>query len=521
MRLSGIRIGTRLFLGFGSLGVLIAGMATIGIVELRALTAQVETITGVNNARLAASQTMATQVHIVQRVTRRLIILDDPATKAEQRKKIDAARQAYAAAAGDLKRLPADEASQAGVATIELAAAAAEPLNDQMIALAMDERDAEARPLLIDKVIPANQKWLDGLAQQVVAQTRANDVAAAQAHGVAREGLWLLLGTAVLALLLAAAGAVLVTRSITLPIVYVRDCALRMANGDLTEAVERRRGFDGRDETSELVAAMQTMHESLSRLVTEVQHNASSVASAAEQISRGSLDLSSRTEQQAASLEQTAATMDQFSAAVRHNADNAEQAGELAGGASGVAGRGGQMMSKVVSTMQGIDGSSRKIADIIGVIDGIAFQTNILALNAAVEAARAGEAGRGFAVVAAEVRQLAQRSAGAASEIKTLIGRSVEQVDSGRTLVEDAGRTMAEIVGSIERVNQIVAEMRNAAREQASGIGQIGTAVNEMDRVTQGNAALVEQSAAASESLNQQAKALLASASRFRLRQPV
>jgi len=229
------------------------------------------------------------------------------------------------------------------------------------------------------------------------------------------------------------------------------------------------------------------------------------------------LDLSSRTEQQAASLEETAATMDQLTSTVRNNADSTQQAVGLAIGATEVATRGGAVMEQVVQTMSGIDRSSKKIADIIGVIDSIAFQTNILALNAAVEAARAGEQGRGFAVVASEVRSLAQRSSEAAREIKALIGASVEQVSTGSVLVQRAGVTMSEIVESIGRVNQIMSEIRTATGEQANGIAQVGTAVNDMDRATQQNAALVEESAAAAESLNQQAQMLMNKVSRFRL----
>jgi methyl-accepting chemotaxis protein len=251
--------------------------------------------------------------------------------------------------------------------------------------------------------------------------------------------------------------------------------------------------------------------------VGTVRGNAESVATASAQIAQGNQDLSGRTEQQASALQQTAATMEQLGTTVRHNADSAQQANRLAQGASSVAVQGGEVVGKVVSTMQAISDSSRKIGDIIGVIDGIAFQTNILALNAAVEAARAGEQGRGFAVVASEVRSLAQRSADAAKEIKALIGRSVEQVEQGTALVDQAGKTMNDIVGSIQRVSDIVAEIDSASVEQSSGISQVGQAVTQMDQSTQQNAALVEQSAAAAESLRAKAQQLVQLVAVFKL----
>jgi methyl-accepting chemotaxis protein len=256
---------------------------------------------------------------------------------------------------------------------------------------------------------------------------------------------------------------------------------------------------------------------SFTGIVRKVLVNAEQVASASGEIAHGNQDLSSRTELQASSLQQTAATMDELGATVRNNAESARQADQLVQGASGVALKGGETMTQVVETMKGISESSRKIADIIGVIDGIAFQTNILALNAAVEAARAGEQGRGFAVVAGEVRNLAQRSAQAAKEIKGLIGDSVQRVEQGSLLVGDAGRTMQEIVGAIQRVTGIVAEISAASSEQSSGVTQVGQAVAQMDQTTQQNAALVEESAAAAESLRQQAGELLRSVAIFKL----
>jgi len=263
---------------------------------------------------------------------------------------------------------------------------------------------------------------------------------------------------------------------------------------------------------------MAAMQESFSRIVRNVKANAETIATASTEIASGNHDFSNRTEQQASSLQQTAATMEQLGSTVRTNADNARQANQLAEGASTVAVKGGEVMGQVVATISGINESSKKIAEIIGVIDGIAFQTNILALNAAVEAARAGEQGRGFAVVAGEVRSLAHRSAEAAREVRNLVHASVERVEAGTVLVDEAGKTMQEIVSSIRRVTDIVAEISAATTEQSTGISQVGQAVSSMDQTTQQNAALIEQSAAATESMSKQAHELVQSVAAFKVR---
>jgi methyl-accepting chemotaxis protein len=323
-------------------------------------------------------------------------------------------------------------------------------------------------------------------------------------------------GGLVLAIVAAAGLGLALTRSVLRQLggepVQAAGVAKAIAEGGLATAVRLKGG-----DTTSLMAQLSVMQRDLARVVGNVRHNAESVATASAQIAQGNQDLSSRTEQQASALQQTAATMEELGTTVRGNADSAKQANQLAQSASNVAAQGGQVVDKVVTTMQGINESSRKIGDIIGTIDGIAFQTNILALNAAVEAARAGEQGRGFAVVAAEVRSLAQRSAEAAKEIKSLIGRSVEQVEQGTSLVDEAGKTMSEIVSSIQRVSDIVAEISAASVEQSSGVSQVGEAVTQMDQATQQNAALVEESAAAAQSMQQQAEQLVRTVAVFKL----
>ncbi|MBE2245291.1 MAG: HAMP domain-containing protein [Burkholderiaceae bacterium] len=302
-------------------------------------------------------------------------------------------------------------------------------------------------------------------------------------------------------------------RSICKPLDDARRLIDRIAQGDLSQALHA----DGKDEPAALVRALGRMQASLAELVTQVRASTDSITTASAEIASGNQDLSQRTEQAASSLQQTASSMEQLTGTVKQSADSARQANQLASSAAEVAARGGSVVSQVVDTMGEINASSKRIADIIGVIDGIAFQTNILALNAAVEAARAGEQGRGFAVVASEVRSLAQRSAEAAKEIKGLIGASVDKVDSGSRLVADAGETMKEIVGSVQRVSDIIGEITAAATEQSTGIGQVNGAVTQLDRMTQQNAALVEQSAAAAESLKEQAVSLAGVVGTFRL----
>ncbi len=374
------------------------------------------------------------------------------------------------------------------------------------------EADKSARAFS-EAFTPAADAYSGKLKALLSMQRKAIDDTAVALDAASARAFNLLLLLGVLVVLIGAAAAYLITRSITRPLQAAVTVAEKVAEGDLTTAFEQA----PRDEIGDLMRALKGMNESLFKVVSEVQSGTRSIATASNEIAAGNLDLSARTEEQASSLEETAASMEELTSTVRQNADNAEQANQLALTASNVAERGGAIVGKVVETMGSIDASSRKIVDIIGVIDGIAFQTNILALNAAVEAARAGEQGRGFAVVAAEVRSLAQRSASAAKEIKELIGDSVGQVNIGTKLVQEAGTTIREVVDSVARVNDIMSEITAASHEQRIGIDQVNEAIAQMDQVTQQNAALVEQAAAAAASLEDQAATLASAAAGFKL----
>ena len=363
------------------------------------------------------------------------------------------------------------------------------------------------------------QGYQDGFEKQYVAYMEQNDrlydIAVSDNNASYSQAMWILVGVMIVVLAVIFAVWFGIKASLVAPMNRLIDSIRHIAGGVLVKPIE----VDGSNEMGQLAESLRHMQGELMRTVGDVRNGANAIYSGASEIATGNNDLSSRTEQQAASLEETAASMEQLTATVKQNAENARQASHLALSASETAQRGGKVVDNVVQTMRDISTSSQKIADIISVIDGIAFQTNILALNAAVEAARAGEQGRGFAVVAGEVRNLAQRSAQAAREIKSLIEDSVGKVDVGSTLVESAGETMAEIVSAVTRVTDIMGEIASASDEQSRGIDQVGLAVAEMDRVTQQNAALVEESAAAAAALEEQASRLTEAVAVFRIQQ--
>ena len=516
MKLNRMRLSSRLGLAFGLLLLLSLLSSALSLYKLTQVQANLEDVVLDNNVKIDLSQQMSAATHVTARVVRTITLLHDEQAKNSEQQKIVAAREAYDKARSALEKFPASEKGRTMRAAIDAALAETRRLNNQVLELARQNKVEEATALLLKEAGPAGQRLQDALDANIQFQKDNNLKQYEQAASDYAAARALLIGFALLSGIAAVAMAVLVIRSIVVELGGeprdVAALARAIADADLRSNISVRAG-----DSDSVIAAMARMQQSLTEIAGRMRGVAGNVATASVQIAQGNQDLSQRTEEQASALQQTAATMDQLSSTVGNTADSARQANQLAQGASGVAARGGEVVGQVVQTMHRINESSRKVADIIGVIDSIAFQTNILALNAAVEAARAGEQGRGFAVVAGEVRTLAQRSAEAAREIKALISGSVEQIEQGSTLVEQAGSTMQDIVGAIQRVTDIVAEISAASAEQSSGVAQVNTAVGQMDQVTQQNAALVEESAAAAESLRQQAQQLVDVAAVFKL----
>ena len=515
MKLSDLKIATRLYIGFGGTIALLAILVAVAMLNFSKLSDANAINTHTYQVMLEGDAVLESLINM-ETGERGYVITGKDASL----EPLNNGKTAFKEHLDKIRALTSDNpAQQERLAKLEEAqrqwlGGAIEPVLALRKA-AGDDKDKLGAVLELEQEGKGKQS-MDSMRALLAEIGKAESILLAQ-RSVAAESLqvqtkWMLLGGGLLTALLAGLVAFWLARNISGPLQLAIGLAKRVAQGDLTAQVM----VASQDETGELMQALKDMNASLLNIVGEVRSGTETIATASAQIASGNLDLSSRTEQQAGSLEETASSMEELTSTVQQNAESARQANGLVSSASEVATKGGAVVAQVITTMGSINASSRKIVDIIGVIDGIAFQTNILALNAAVEAARAGEQGRGFAVVASEVRNLAQRSAGAAKEIKTLIDDSVEQVDIGTRLVDQAGTTMQEIVESVHRVSAIVSQISAASDEQRTGIEQVNQAIAQMDQVTQQNAALVEQAAAAAASMQEQAAGLATVVSVFK-----
>ena len=511
--IANLKLGARLGLGFGLVLALLAGITGLAIASLSTLHQGTRQIVEDRYPQVLLANDVLLRISENASAMRNLLLLDDHQKLIEEIARIDKGEAAIGEDLGKLQARLSSEQGRKSFAEILSLRASYRQGQQRFLQLASTGATMDATELLMTSLRQDQDKYIARLKSYISVGTmmmeRSGQEAADQYHGKTL----IMLAIAALAVLLGGGFAWWTTRSITRPVRHAVEVAQQVADGNLCSEI--RAG--ARDEIGQLLEALRQMNGSLTRIVADVRGGAETIATASAEIAGGNLDLSARTEQQAGSLEETAAAMEELTSTVRQNAENAQQANQLASDASGVAARSGEVVQQVVSTMQGISEASRRIVDIIGVIDGIAFQTNILALNAAVEAARAGEQGRGFAVVASEVRSLAQRSATAAKEIKALIDDSVAQVDAGGRLVVQAGTTMGEVVDSVRRVSHIVGEISMATQEQRAGIEQVNHAITHMDETTQQNAALVEQAAAAAQSLQDQSQRLRELVGVFRL----
>jgi methyl-accepting chemotaxis protein len=514
--LSKIKVSMRLTLGFGLVILIGIAIAIFSAWEMRALASQLDLVANDGMVKVSQLSTLKDNYNATAIYARNIVLIDDPDFQKSERKKITDLR---AVNVEILKNLQKSIINSSAVELLKVISDNRDAYNagiDMVIEMGEIGQKTEAGAVLIGEVLPLQNLTFKALDDARALQDKRASSLAKQALEAAASESGLMLATALLMLVLGGAISWLITRDLSRSLgaepSTLSEVAARVAGGDLSVSLPMRNG-----DTSSVIAAMARMQAALIGVVSSVRQGSESVATASAEIAQGNQDLSSRTESQASALEQTAASMEELSSTVKQNADNARQANQLARSASSVAIQGGEVVAQVVDTMKGINEASRKISDIISVIDGIAFQTNILALNAAVEAARAGEQGRGFAVVASEVRSLAGRSAEAAKEIKNLISASVERVEQGTALVDQAGTTMTEVVTSIKRVNDIMGEISAASTEQSKDVGQIGEAIQQMDQVTQQNAALVEEMAAAANSLKSQAQDLVGTVAVFKL----
>lgn len=506
-----LRLGPRLAVGFGAIVVLFAcaiGYAVDRIMIMRSLSERLATV---DAERLSLSERWSRAIEANAARSLVLFFTTDPKVQERIRAEMKQVTEGTGKRIERIKELAHSEADARLLGEVSRQRDAYQAMRNGLI-----KRMEAGEPItadVLEKLFPAAASYLEATENLVRQQHAGMAATQAEANSAALHGQVALLTGGGLAALLAALLSWRLARSIVDPVERAQALAASIAKGDLTQRVE----VAGRDEIAGLLGSLRAMQSALHDKLGAVRSSSDSIHTASEEIAHGNIDLSSRTENTASSLQQTASAMEQINGTVRQSTDSARQASALATQAADAAQRGGQVVAGVVATMGDIQASSRRIADIIGTIDGIAFQTNILALNAAVEAARAGEQGRGFAVVASEVRALAQRSAQAAREIKGLIGDSVQRIEAGSSQAVGAGNVMAEIVNGVQRVSQIIQEISSAANEQSTGIGEVNLAVTQLDQMTQQNAALVEESAAAAQSLKEQALQLNQVLASFRL----
>jgi methyl-accepting chemotaxis protein len=513
MGLNRLKIATKLWVFIGLVLALLSGIAGVGLMRSAGILSEgrAQQEVAYKMVQVVTRWAGLTETNAARNLA--IIISTDPAIAAAFKDPVNVTTKDISEMQKQLEALPLTDADKAQLQKIGEFRKNVISSREKARAARTEGKADEAMQLMSAQFLPAmnayaaSQQELLKMQEQRLADVQAQTESRRQANSIG-----IMIGLVVVVVLISV-GTIWLVRSIRLPLDQANDLAARIAQGDLSSSIST----DREDEFGSLLRSLATMNDSLGRMVAQVRMSTDNIATASAEIATGNNDLAHRTEQTSSNLQSTASSMDALTATVQHSTDNSRQASALAASASTVAQRGGSVVMQVVSTMQEIDASSKKIADIIGVIDGIAFQTNILALNAAVEAARAGEQGRGFAVVASEVRSLAQRSAEAAKEIKGLISTSVEKVESGTRLVTDAGATMDEIVQSVRRVADVINEITAAATEQSQGIAGVNQAIGNLDQMTQQNAALVEESAAAAESLREQADRMKEAVSVFRV----
>ncbi|MEK8029840.1 methyl-accepting chemotaxis protein [Ideonella sp. DXS29W] len=510
-------VGRKLALGFGVTLSFLMAVAAFGLYGMWSINSGLTEIVEVNNKKARSAVAMRIAVNQVSTQTRNIVLLNENPEKMQQEvDKLKTSRDRYDQVEKELGAAIASDAERVLFDRIVKLREKVRPLNSRVVELATKNETVDATSILVNQVAAAQSEWLAALGEMADLQDKLTDQTAEAAEASYAAVRLQMLVLAGVALFVASGFAAVMVRDLLRQLggepAYAAEMANQIAAGNLAIRVEVKPG----DQRS-LLYAMSRMQTALVQVVASIRSGADSIATGSNQIATGNADLSQRTEEQASNLQQTAASMEQLTSTVKNNADTARQAAQLAAHASARAQQGNEAVQQVRGAMQGIEAAATKIGDIIGVIDGIAFQTNILALNAAVEAARAGEEGRGFAVVAGEVRSLAQRSAEAARQVKTLIVDSGEKVAAGGEHVVSASRTMEEIMESVRRVNDLMGDIDAASNEQSQGIDQVSQAVAQLDQVTQQNAALVEESAAAAESLRHQADSLVSSVSVFRL----